>query len=76
MTKLKLTYKETIVGAVDPILYDLSEIENIENGQLKDFYSYPDIYGNGSKPQDSCIKINFKDTMTATFGKDWVISFE
>lgn len=76
MTKLKLTYKETIVGAVDPILYDLSEVESIENGQLEDFYPYPDIYGNGYKPQDSCIKITFKDTMIATFGKDWVISFE
>lgn len=58
------------------ITYNLGELENIEHGQMKDFYSYPDIYGNGYLPADSCIKLNFKDTTVATFGKDWVVSFE
>lgn len=58
------------------VTYNLSEVKNIEHGQMKDFFSYSDIYGNGYKSDDSCIKINFTDTTTAAFGKDWVISFQ
>lgn len=72
MKTMKVTNKEIERS----VTYNLDEVENIEHGQMKDFYSYPDIYGNGHKPQDSCIKINFKDATIATFGKDWVISFE
>lgn len=72
MKTLTVTFGET----ERKVIYNLDEIKNIEHGQMKDFYSYPDIYGNGYQPQDSCIKINFKDTTNATFGKDWVITFE
>lgn len=76
MTKLKLTHKSTIVGAVEPLFYDLSKVERIENGQLKDFFEYHEIYENGEKPQDSCVKITFTDTMYVIFNKNWVVSFE
>lgn len=72
MKTMTVTNRESSKAAT----YNLNEVKNIEHGQMKDFYSYPDIYGNGYQPQDSCIKINFTDTTTATFGKDWVISFE
>ncbi|MDD3186106.1 MAG: hypothetical protein PHT76_12480 [Anaerostipes sp.] len=58
------------------VSYELDEISSIEYGQMKDFYSYSDILGNGYKPDDNCIKISFKDTAIATFGKDWIITFE
>lgn len=72
MKTMKITSRETAKS----VTYDIDEIKDIKHGQMKDFYSYPDIYGNNYKPQDSCIKIDFKDTTTATFGKDWVITFE
>ena len=72
MKTMTMTNRESSITAT----YILNEVKNIEYGHMKDFYNYQDIYGNGYQPQDSCIKINFSDTSTATFGKDWIICFE
>lgn len=72
MTKLLVINRYTLTCCE----YFLSGVRDIDIGKFRDFYSSADIYGNGHKPQDSCIKINFKAGTTASFGKDWFLSFE
>ena len=55
--------------------YDTNDIISIEHDEAGNLYDYSELEGNGIKPDESVMVINFKDLTQAAFSSDWEIIF-
>ena len=55
--------------------YSTSQIKSIEHDVAGNLYNYSDLEGNGIKPDESVMTINFTDGTQSTFSSDWKIVF-
>lgn len=71
MTKLVLISQDGL-----SVSYDLSSINLIAHDKACLLYDKSDLAGNGIRPNDSLINIEFKDGNRSSFGSNWFMSFE
>ena len=55
--------------------YSTSQIRSIEHDVAGNLYDSSELEGNGLKPDESVMKINFNDGTQSTFSSDWKIVF-
>ena len=63
----------SIYGLV--VTYSTSQIRSIEHDVAGNLYDRSELEGNGIKPDESVMKINFTDGTQSTFSSDWKIVF-